>query len=99
MLLVKQSPVQVALVTKSKVDARAVLGGGPDEVSHDLGDVEGQLAFGLGWHICVPICGGCLGSRTGVYLFHSTLPHDLLVRGSPLPTYSLGLDLLLPLGL
>ena len=86
MLQVKQSPVQVALVTKSKVDTRAVLSGGPDEVSQDLGDIEGQLAFGLGWNICVPIGGDCLGSRTGVYLFHSTLPHSLLVRGSPLHT-------------
>ena len=30
----------VALVSKAKVNAGAVLGGGPHEVSHDEGDVE-----------------------------------------------------------
>ena len=81
---------------KSKVDTRAVLGGGPDEVGHYPGDVEGQLAFGLGWYVCVPTGGGRLGSRTGIYLLHSAFPLGLLVYGSLLPACPLGLDLLLP---
>ena len=83
-------------MTESKVDASAVLGGGPDEVSYYPGDVEWKLTFGLGWHVCVPTGGDCLGSRAGIYLFHPVIPLNLLVCGSPLPTCSLGLDLLLP---
>ena len=47
MLQVEQPAVLVALVVEAEVDAGAVLGGGPDEVRHDLGDVEGQLALEL----------------------------------------------------
>ena len=35
----------VALVSKSKVDAGAVLSSGPHQVGHDAGDVERQFAF------------------------------------------------------
>ena len=38
-LQVKQPIVLVALVPEAEVDAGAVLGGGPDEVCHDAGDV------------------------------------------------------------
>ena len=42
----------MALVSKSKVNTGAVLGGGPHEVGHDSGDVEGQLALRLLRHVC-----------------------------------------------
>ena len=45
MLKVKDPAVLVAAVSKSKVDTRAVLGGGPHEITHDAQDVEGQLLF------------------------------------------------------
>ena len=35
--------VLVAKVSESKVDTRAVLGGGPHQLAHDAGNVEGQL--------------------------------------------------------
>ena len=53
-LEVEEATVLVALVSKSKVDAGAVLSSGPHEVGHDAGDVEGQLAFRLLGHICDP---------------------------------------------
>ena len=40
MLQVEQSIMFMTLVAESKVDTGAVLGGGPDEVGHDAGDVE-----------------------------------------------------------
>ena len=51
MLQVEQPVVLVAFVSKSKVDTSAVLGGGPDEIGHDAGDVEGQLLLGLLGHL------------------------------------------------
>ena len=42
-LHVKVPTVLVAAVSKSKMDTRAVLGGGPHQVGHDAGDVKGQL--------------------------------------------------------
>ena len=51
MLQVEQPVVLVALVSESKVDTGAVLGGGPDEVGHDARDVEGQLPLGLLGHL------------------------------------------------
>ena len=53
-LEVEEATVLVALVSKSKVDAGAVLSSGPHEVGHDAGDVERQLAFRLLGHICDP---------------------------------------------
>ena len=43
MLHVEVRPVLVAAVSKSEVDTHARLGGGPHQVAHDAGDVEGQL--------------------------------------------------------
>ena len=53
MLEVEQPVVLVALVSKPKVDTCAVLGGGPDEVGHDAGDVEGQLPLRLLGHLAL----------------------------------------------
>ena len=106
MLQVKQLAMFVALMTKSKVDTRAVLGGRPDEVGHDLWDVEGQLALGLSGHVGEP-AGGCEGrsiagplrSTAGVDLLSAflglLLPGWRSLEGHP-PTDK---DLLLPLGL
>ena len=96
----------VALMTKSKVDTRAVLGGRPDEVGHDLRDVEGQLSLGLGGHVGEP-AGGCEGGSIAGPL-RSTAGVDLLTAffGLLLPGWGsleghspTDLDLLLPLGL
>ena len=57
MLKVEEATIFVALVSKSKVDAGAILGGGPNEVRHDLGDVEGQLALGLRRRVDEPAWG------------------------------------------
>ena len=106
MLKVKQLAMLVALMTKSKVDARAVLGGRPDEVGHDLWNVDGQLALGLGGHVGEPTR-GYKGSSIAT-LLRSTPGVDLLslFLGLLLPGWrSLeghlppDLDLLLPLGL
>ena len=40
-LKVEEATMLVALMSKSKVNAGAVFGGGPHEVSHNAGDVEG----------------------------------------------------------
>ena len=65
----------VALVTKSKVDAGAVLGCSPHEVGNDAGYVEGQLSFRFLWHLryfdLIPLLH--LGSATGVNLFDPSL--------------------------
>ena len=53
-LEVEEATVLVALVSKSKVNAGAVLGGGPHEVGHDAGDVEGQLPLRPLWHLREP---------------------------------------------
>ena len=106
MLQVEQPVVLVALESKPKIDSGAVLGGGPDEVGHDLWDVEGQLALGLSGHVGEP-AGGCEGrsiagplrSTAGVDLLSTFL--GLLLPGwrsleGHLPS---DLNLLLPLGL
>ena len=96
----------MALMTKSKVDTRAVLGGGPNEVGHDLWDVEGQLALGLGGHVGEAAWG--YKGRSVATLLGLTAGVDLLspLLGLLLPDWrSLeghlpsDLDLLLPLGL
>ena len=51
MLQVEQPVVLVALVSKSKVDAGAVLSGGPYEIGHDAGDVKWQLPLRLLGHL------------------------------------------------
>ena len=75
-LKVEEATVLVALVSKSKVNAGAVLGGGPHEVGHDAGDVEGQLALRLLRHLCKPdllfLLG--LGGTIRVDLFGPVLP-------------------------
>jgi len=53
-LKVEEATMFVALVSKSKVDAGAILGGGPHEVGHDAGYVEGQLPLRLLGHIREP---------------------------------------------
>ena len=71
-LHVKHPPVLVAAVPKSKVDAGAALGGGPHEVSHDPGDVEGQLALGPLGHLHVPVVALLdLGLAAGVNLLRA----------------------------
>jgi hypothetical protein len=106
MLQVEQLAMFVTLVTEPKVDTRAVLGGRPDEVSHDLRDVEGQLSLGLRGHVCEP-AGGCEGGSIAGPL-RSTAGVDLLTAflGLLLPGWGsleghppTDLDLLLPLGL
>ena len=42
-LHVEIPPVLVAAVSEFKVDTRAILGGGPHQVAHDAGNLEGQL--------------------------------------------------------
>lgn len=46
MLEVKRPLVLVARVLEPKLDARAVLGAGPDDVLEDLGDVHRDLLLG-----------------------------------------------------
>ena len=53
MFKVEDLAMLVAAVSKSKVDTRAVLGGGPHEVTHDTRDVEGQLPLRLLCHFMV----------------------------------------------
>ena len=69
MLQVEEATMFVALVSKSKVDAGAVLSGGPREVGHDAGDVKGQLPLRLLRHFREPhllsLLG--LGATTRVY--------------------------------
>ena len=96
----------VALMTKSKVDTRAVLGGRPDELGHDLWNEERQLVLRFGGHVGKPAWGCECGSAAT--LLRSTAGADLL---SPflnllLPGWSsleghlpANLNLLLPLGL
>ena len=74
MLKVEEATVLVALVSKSKVDAGAVLGGGLHEVGHNAGDVEGQLPLRLLRHFCKPdlfLLG--LRATTRVYLLGPAL--------------------------
>ena len=65
MLKVEDPAVLVAAVSESKVDARAVLRGGPHEVTHDARDVEGQLPLRLLCHFLVTWA-TCLRPATGV---------------------------------
>ena len=95
MLQVEQPIVLVTLASKSKVDAGAVLGGGPDEVGHDAGDVKGQLPLGLLGHLFV--------LHRSVLRYAVTLPQLSTTRPTrPLGGRSLeghlpfGLKLLLP---
>ena len=81
-LKVEKATVLVALVSKSKVDAGAVLGGGPHEVGHNAGDVEGQFALRLLRHLCEPDLLSLLGLR-------STTRVDLLRPVLPRPTQRL----------
>jgi hypothetical protein len=45
--------VLVAIVAKCEIQARAVLGGGPDEIRHNLEDVEWELSHRLRRHVGV----------------------------------------------
>ena len=63
-LKVEEATVLVALVSKSKVNAGAVLGGGPHEVGHNAGDVEGQLPLRFLRHLCEPDLLILLGLRS-----------------------------------
>ena len=42
-LKVKHPSMLVAAVSKTKVDTRAILGGGPHEVTHNARNIEGQF--------------------------------------------------------
>ena len=53
-LKVEEATMFVALISKSKVNTGAVLGGSPHEVGHNAGDVEGQLPLRLLRHFCKP---------------------------------------------
>ena len=77
-LKVEEATVLVALVSKSKVNAGAVLGGGPHEVGHDAGYVERQFAFWLLRHLREPDL-SLLGLR-------ATTRNDLLGPALPRPT-------------
>ena len=94
-LQVEQPVVLVALVSKSKVDTNTVLGGGPDEVGHDAGDVEGQLPLRSLRHLTLlhrSILGG--GGRLGLACSFSSIPPR---RGRSLKGYlPLRFELLLP---
>ena len=96
----------VALMTKSKVDTRAVLRCRPYEVGHDIWNLEGQLALGLIGHVGEPTW-GCEG-RSITCPLRSTAGVNLLspFLGLLLPGWSSleghlppNLDLLLSLSL
>ena len=53
MFKVEDPAMLVATVSKSKVDTRTILGGGPHEVTHDAWDVEGQVPLRLLRHFFV----------------------------------------------
>ena len=63
-LKVEEATVLVALVSKSKVNTGAVLGGGPHEVGHNTRNVEGQLPLRLLRHLCEPDLLVLLGLRS-----------------------------------
>ena len=65
MLKVKDPAVLVVAVSKSKVDARAVLGGGPHEVTHDARYVKGKLPLRLLCHFLITWM-TCLWPTAGV---------------------------------
>ena len=67
-LEVEEATVLVALVSKSKVNAGAVLSGGPHEVGHDAGYVQRQLAFRLLRHFCDPDLLSLLGMGANIRL-------------------------------
>ena len=67
-LKVEEATMFVALVSKSKVNAGAVLSGGPHEVGHDAGDVERQLAFRFLGHFCDPDLLSLLGMGANIRL-------------------------------
>ena len=64
MLKVEEATVLVALVSESKVDAGAALGGCPHEVGHYAGNVEGQLPLRFLRHLCEPDLLILLGLRS-----------------------------------
>ena len=63
-LKVEEATMFVALVSKAKVNAGAVLGGGPHEVGHNAGNVEGQLPLRFLRHLCEPDLLILLGMRS-----------------------------------
>ena len=65
---VEHPPMLVAAVAKAKVDAGAVLGGGPHEVAHNALYVEGQLPLWSLRHLLVARK-SWLRSTTGINLF------------------------------
>ena len=74
----------VTPVSKIKVHTRAVLGGGPHEVTHDAGDVKGQLPLWFLGHLLVA-WGSCLRPAASVDLFSAILCPLLSLWGHHLP--------------
>ena len=101
-LQVEELPVLVAPVPESKVGAGAVLGGSPHQLGHYARYVKRQLAQGLLRQVLGSLD---LGSTAGVDHFSFTVSLASLGRRPLLPVRScgtlgsLGLELLLPLGL
>ena len=58
----------VALMSKSKVNAGAVLSSAPHEVGHDAGDVQRQFAFRLLGHFCEPDLLSLLGMGANIHI-------------------------------
>jgi hypothetical protein len=67
-LKVEEATMFVALVSKSKVNAGAVLSSCPHEVGHYAGYVERQLAFRLLRHFCDPDLLSLLGMGANIRL-------------------------------
>ena len=103
MFKVEEPAMLVALVPESEVDAGTVLGGGPHEVGHDPGDVEGQLPLGPRRHLKVLVVLLLLllllGPAAGVDLLDPILSRTLHGLWSLLENSPLRLDLGLPPGL
>ena len=75
-LKVEEATMLVALMSKSKVDAGAILGFSPHEVGHDAGDVEGQLPLRPLRHLRRPHLFPLLsqGATTSISGFRPDLP-------------------------
>ena len=79
MLEVEEATMLVALVSKSKVNAGDVLSGCPHQVSHDGGDLKGQVPIRFLRHICDPDLSSLLslGGTTHISGFRPDLPRLL----------------------
>ena len=99
MLHVEVPLVLVAAVSESKVDTRAVLGGGPHQVGHNAGDVKGQLPLRpLRHFLKASRLGLGLGPAAGVNHLHTAF-HLVLTWRSLDCHPSFWLELPLPPGL